>query len=58
MESRSYYDPLPCDNEIYKTSNPIHNARRLSETNLAIPCNQYLTDAQINNIIKLINDFV
>lgn len=58
VESRSYYDPLPCDNEIYKTSNPIHNARRLSETNLAIPCNQYLTDAQINNIIKLINDFV
>jgi len=58
VESRSYYDPLPCDNEIYKTSNPINNARRLSETNLAIPCNQYLTDTQIHHIIKLINDFV
>ena len=58
VESRSYYDPLPCDNKMYHTTNNIENARTLSQQNLAIPTNQYLTNDNVNHIIELINDFV
>ena len=58
VESRSYYDPLPSANKIYNTANDISTCVQLSKTNLAIPCNQYLTDDNIHHIIKLINDFL
>ena len=58
IQSRSYYDPLPCAKDPYTTNQSLPKAEHLSKHNLAIPVHQYLTDQEINHIINTINDFI
>ena len=58
IQSRSYYDPLPCAKSPYQTNNSIPKAEHLSEHNLAIPVHQYLTKDNVDFIIESINEFV
>ena len=58
VQSRSYYDPLPCAKKPYQTSESLPKAKHLSKHNLAIPVHQYLTKSEINYIIDTINVFI
>ena len=58
IQSRRYYPTPLHKTETYKDKNSYPNAEYCSSEALAIPVHQYLTDREVNSIIKAIKEAI